>query len=202
MKHAFGLVFLATGAAASYAGNLNYFSPSLHHPSLGVSIRKVVARTYASSPWTPEQLNFTHGVASGDPYADSVILWTRAAPTSENDKSNTTVSGTAGFYTHENDDFVKASKATVCVDWKISAQKDFQNIADSGRVYTSSDIDFTIKVEAKKLKPFTRYYYQFNICNSQNNSPLGRTKTLPEKGKKVSEPIKLAVYSCSNYRTS
>ncbi|KAK0712607.1 PhoD-like phosphatase [Lasiosphaeria miniovina] len=194
-----GLVSLAAGASATFGGNLNYQSPSLHHPSLGVSIRKVVARTYATSPWTPAQLNFTHGVASGDPYSDSIILWTRAAPGSDNDKSNVTVSGYAELFTHDNDGFVKASKATVCVDWKISATKDFVKVANNGRTYTSSDVDFTVKVEAKKLKAFTTYYYQFSICNSNNTSPLGRTKTLPERKKKVSAPIKLAVYSCSNY---
>jgi hypothetical protein len=73
---------LATAAFASFAGNLNYRSPSHHHPSLGVSIRKVAARNTPTAPWDPAQLNFTHGVASGDPYDTSVILWTRAAPTS------------------------------------------------------------------------------------------------------------------------
>ncbi|KAK1760147.1 PhoD-like phosphatase-domain-containing protein [Echria macrotheca] len=199
MKYTLSLVFFSVAALASYGGNLNYHSPSLNHPSLGVSIRKVAARTYAASPWTPDQLNFTHGVASGDPLSDSVILWTRCAPALDNDKSNTTVSGHAELYTHDNDGFVRASKATVCVEWRISTSKDFAKASDEGRVYTSSDVDFTIKVEARRLKPFTTYYYQFNICDSNVTSPLGRTKTIPAKGKKVASPIKLAVYSCSNY---
>lgn len=41
--------------------------------------------------------------------------------------------------------------------------------------------------------------YQFNICNSNNVSSIGRTKTIPSKGDKVNTSIKLAVYSCSNY---
>lgn len=146
MKRTTGVLLFATGASAFYAGNINYFSPSLHHPSLGISIPKVAARTYASSPWKPEQLNFTHGVASGDPYDDSVILWTRAAPTMDNDHSNTTVSGTTGLFSHETEEFVKLSKATVCVDWKIAEDKEFEMVADEGRVWTSSDIDFTVKV--------------------------------------------------------
>ncbi|OIW25400.1 PhoD-like phosphatase [Coniochaeta ligniaria NRRL 30616] len=196
MKHAL-ILSLAGGALASFTGNINYFSPSLHHPELGVSIRKVAARTYAKSPWDPKALNFTHGVASGDPYEDSVILWTRIAPSSDNDKSNVTVSGHVDLYSHEVDDYVKASTAPVCVEWKISTAKNLKSVADSGTAYTSSDVDFTI--EAKKLKPFTTYYYQFNVCNSNNTSPLGRTKTIPAKDGKASVPIKLAVYSCSNY---
>ncbi|KAK3486750.1 PhoD-like phosphatase-domain-containing protein [Neurospora hispaniola] len=194
-----GFLLFAAGASAFYAGNINYFSPSLRHPSLGISIPKVAARTYESLPWKPEQLNFTHGVASGDPYDDSVILWTRAAPTMDNDHSNTTVSETTGLFSHETEEFVFFSKSKVCVDWKIATDEKFEKVADEGRVWTSSDIDFTVKVEAKRLFPFTTYYYQFNICDSYNNSPVGRTKTLPAKGNKVPSDIKLAVYSCSNY---
>lgn len=61
--------------SASFADNLNYGSPSLHHPSLGISIRKVAKRHDKVVEWDPETLAFTHGVASGDPYERSVILW-------------------------------------------------------------------------------------------------------------------------------
>lgn len=57
------------------------------------------------------------------------------------------------------------------------------------------------KVEAKNLEPFTTYFYQFAVCNSTNTSPLGRTKTTPKPDATVNKPVKLAVYSCSNYRT-
>ncbi|KXH44627.1 phosphodiesterase/alkaline phosphatase D [Colletotrichum salicis] len=188
---------VAAVATATYVGNLNYGSPSLHAPFLGISIRKVASRSEGSSPWTPEQLNFTHGVASGDPYDDSVILWTRVAPTMDNDRNNVTVEGTAPMYAHDNDVFVKASKSPICVDWKIgrSASMDGQPFK-SGTAYTSSDVDFTVKVEAKAL---TVYYYQFNVCNSDIKSPVGRTQTLPESGTKVKRAIKLAAYSCANY---
>jgi alkaline phosphatase D len=141
------LLPIAAVAAASFTGNLNYGSPSLHHPALGISIRKVAARTYANSPWDPAKLNFTHGVASGDPYDDSVILWTRAAPMMDNDKSNVTVNGYVDLYSHEVNDFVHASKAPVCIEWKIGTTKALdKDVADSGTAYTSSDVDFTVKV--------------------------------------------------------
>lgn len=41
---------------------------------MGIAIHKVVRRTNYESAFDPSQLNFTHGVASGDPYPDSVIL--------------------------------------------------------------------------------------------------------------------------------
>ncbi|GKT48207.1 alkaline phosphatase D [Colletotrichum spaethianum] len=193
-----GLALAAT-ASAAFSGNLNYFSPSKHHASLGVSINKVAKRTYANSHWDAAKLNFTHGVASGDPYEDSVILWTRAAPTADNDKSNVTVSGYVPLYDHSTEEYVQKSDSPVCVDWKISTSKTLEPAVDSGTVYTSSDVDYTVKVEAKKLAPYTVYYYQFSICNSNNTSPIGRTKTIPTKDGKVDTPVKLAVYSCSNY---
>lgn len=41
--------------------------------------------------------------------------------------------------------------------------------------------------------------YQFNICNSDNKSPVGRTKTVPRKNDKLKQNVKIAVYSCSNH---
>ncbi|KAI0533303.1 PhoD-like phosphatase [Xylaria digitata] len=193
------LLCFAGATSAAFVDNLNYLSPSRHHASLGVSISRVAKRTYATPHWDPNKLNFTHGVASGDPSDDSVILWTRAAPTSDNDESNVTISGYVPLYDHSTEEYVLSSNAPVCVDWKIGTSRPLNHVIDSGTVYTSSDIDYTIKVEAKKLKSFTTYYYQFAICNSKNKSPLGRTKTIPSKNDKIKKPVRLAVYSCSNY---
>ncbi|KAK1967333.1 PhoD-like phosphatase [Colletotrichum sublineola] len=195
----FAVLALAAAASGAFTGNLNYFSPSKHHASLGVSINKVAKRTYANSHWDPARLNFTHGVASGDPLEDSVILWTRAAPSADNDRSNVTVSGYVPLYDHSSEPYVEKSDSPVCVDWKISASTTLDPVVGAGAVYTSSDVDYTVKVEARKLAPFTVYYYQFSVCNSNNTSPVGRTKTIPAKGSKVDTPVKLAVYSCSNY---
>lgn len=58
-----------------------------------------------------------------------------------------------------------------------------------------------IQVEAKGLKPLTKYYYQFTVCGSKNKSPMGRTKTAPAADDDVSN-LSFAVFSCSNYRES
>ncbi len=166
------LLSVISAAAAFFAGNINYYSPSLHHASLGVSISKVAARTYASSPWDPQQLNFTHGVASGDPYEDSVILWTRVAPLnmSDNDRSNITVSGFVELYSHETEAYVQASKAPVCVEWKTATAKDFKEVVSSGTAYTSSEIDFTVKVSKCGV-------VQSIVPSSVSDSPLGGSQT-------------------------
>ncbi|KAE8147732.1 PhoD-like phosphatase-domain-containing protein [Aspergillus avenaceus] len=197
------LLALSAGALASYNANLNYRSPSLRHPHMGIDVESVHRRSLArrdEGPFNPSQLNFTHGVASGDPYADSVILWTRVAPSMEADRSNVTVSGTVGLYSHDTESFVKASAHPICIDYRVFEDKEARRVVDDGRVYTSSDIDYTIKVEASGLKPFTTYWYRFRVCNSDVISPLGRTKTAPSADDETEE-ITLAVYSCSNYPT-
>ncbi|KAI0403450.1 PhoD-like phosphatase [Xylaria palmicola] len=193
------LLWFAGAASAAFVGNLNYLSPSRHHASLGVSINKVAKRTHATPHWSPSQLDFTHGVASGDPTDNSIILWTRAAPTDDNDASNVTVSGYLPLYDHSTEQYVASSNAPVCVNWKIGISESLKRVVDSGTAYTSSDIDYTVKVEAGRLKPFTTYYYQFSICNSDNRSPIGRTKTIPSVNDKTPKPVRFAVYSCSNY---
>lgn len=55
------------------------------------------------------------------------------------------------------------------------------------------------QVEATGLKPKTKYWYQFNVCGSDNKSPMGRTKTAPTKDDDVSK-LSFAVFSCSNFR--
>lgn len=140
------LLPLASVASASWSKNLNYRSPSEHHPSLGISIHRVVKRQTPGGSYQTNQLNFTHGIASGDPYPNSIILWTRVAPTSENSNSNLTVTGYAPLFDHDNEKYVKISKSPVCVEFKIAEDKDLKHVVDTGKAFTSSDVDYTVKV--------------------------------------------------------
>jgi alkaline phosphatase D len=198
-----GAPLFALSAVATYEGNLNYGSPSRRHPSLGIDVPKVKLAKRGLNPRAvgPSKLNFTHGVASGDPYPDSVILWTRISPVLENDRSKVTVSGYAPMYNHDTEQYIKASKNPICVEYRVAADRNFSAIATKGTAYTTSDIDYTVKVEAKDLKPFTTYYYQFNVCGADTKSPVGRTKTSPAADDDVTG-IGFAVFSCSNYRKS
>lgn len=137
---------MATLASASFPRNVNYGSPSHRHPTLGIALQKIHKRNDPSHSYDAAQLNFTHGVASGDPYPDSVILWTRVAPNQDNERSNVTVEGTVPLFGHETDQYVKVSKSPVCVEFKIGEDEDLKNVCDQGKVYTSSDIDYTVKV--------------------------------------------------------
>ena len=104
------------------------------------------------------QVNFEHGVASGDPLQDRVILWTRLTP---NDAS-----------------------ARLQVSWEIALDNQFQQIIKTDKVLTSASQDFTVKVDVTGLKPDQRYFYRFIF--GDKTSPVGQTKTLPSITSKVS----------------
>lgn len=147
------LALCATTATASYGSNLNYRSPSLHHPSLGISVPKVLKRTDPAIEFAPEKLNFTHGVASGDPYATSVILWTRCSPQFDDVNDNSTVSGDVPLYNpvpvhKDTDEHKPVSKAPICLEFKVAKDEKFKKVIEKGTVYTSSDIDYTVKVRS------------------------------------------------------
>ncbi len=92
---------------------------------------------------------FYHGVASGDPLSDRVILWTRI--TSQNPSET--------------------------VGWQIATDLNFTNIVNSGSVTTDASRDYTVKVDATGLQPDTWYYYRFS--NNSVYSLTGRTRTFP-----------------------
>ena len=96
------------------------------------------------------QLSFDHGVASGDPLEDGVILWTR-------------LSG-AGEGSHR-------------LRWIVAADPSMQTVAREGSVWTDDWADYTAKVDVRGLAPGTTYYYRFEIDGVR--SPTGRTRTLP-----------------------
>ncbi|NDC42507.1 MAG: alkaline phosphatase, partial [Chitinophagia bacterium] len=93
---------------------------------------------------------FYHGVASGDPLSDRVIIWTRYTPTSP----------------------VAAS-----IDWQIATDSLFTSVVRSGTVATDSNVDYTVKVDVTGLTANTWYYYRFK--SGTIKSITGRTHTLP-----------------------
>lgn len=97
---------------------------------------------------------FHHGVASGDPLQNAVIIWTRVTPPTQ--------------------------MPSVEVSWEMSADVDFTSIIQSGSLETDSTKDYTIKVDVTGLSAGTDYFYRFKALNA--SSPIGKTKTAPESG--------------------
>jgi alkaline phosphatase D len=123
-------------------------------------------------PNDPHQAgSFEYGVASFDPTADQIILWTRVTP------------GT--------------STPKVTLTYQIATDMAFKTILKTESIDALASDDFTVSVDIRGLSSNTSYYYKFFITNTAVTSPVGQTKTLP-RGVEMNE-IKLAVCSCSSY---
>ena len=113
---------------------------------------------------------FQHGVASGDPLGDRIILWTRVTPRNP------------------------SAAQPLRVRWRLGTDPDLRRVVASGTAETAAARDFTVKVDAGGLMPGATYYYAFDVDGEQ--SPIGRTKTFPVSG---AERMRFALVSCSNY---
>lgn len=114
---------------------------------------------------------FLHGVASGDPTATTVVLWTRITP-------------------------ADGRGDPIPVDWEIAADPDFADIVSSGTVDAVAGNDFTVKVVAGGLSSFTYHWYRFTGLGA--TSIVGRTKTAPAVGQEA-DRLRFGLVSCSNY---
>ena len=117
---------------------------------LGSSIALGTLAATAQTPVRANHVFFQHSVASGDPLANSVILWTRVTPQQQED---------------------------LTVTWEISLTKTFESVVASGTHIATRAHDHTVHIDAQHLAPDTTYFYRFH-CNGQV-SPTGRTKTAP-----------------------
>lgn len=113
---------------------------------------------------------FFHGVASGDPTATTVVLWTRV-----------TVDGAGDV---------------VPLRWEVARDLAFTDVVDAGIVDARAADDYTVKPVVDGLDPFTYYYYRF--FHGPDPSITGRTKTAPAAGQDV-DRLRFGFVSCSNY---
>jgi alkaline phosphatase D len=117
----------------------------------------------------PTAPQFSYGVASGDPLADRVILWTYAK--------------------------YPDSNANVALTWQVATDSNFNSTIATGRIETSEANGFTAKVDVTGLSAGTDYFYRF-LGQSGLPSTVGTTRTLPT-GSVAS--LKFAVFSCALY---
>jgi alkaline phosphatase D len=112
----------------------------------------------AQSPHTDASPMFRHGVASGDPLDDRVVLWTRVTPPDPDVRE-------------------------VEVGWLVAADEQMTRIVRRGKARTSAARDFTIKVDAGGLDPGRHYFYAFQA--GAERSRVGRARTLPKATDRV-----------------
>lgn len=136
----------------------------------------------ADAPTDTER--FAWGVASGDPLADRVILWTRVQPP-------------------------KNPRAPLPLAWRVATDPAMTQTVAAGRAEATAERDYTLKIDAAGLEAGTTYYYRFALLphgadapadgplpHSLPHSAIGRTRTLPTG---ALERLRLAFCSCSNY---
>lgn len=103
------------------------------------------------------QVQFLHGVASGDPLQTQVIIWTRVTPAD--------------------------SSARLEVQWEVAKDAEFKHITATGKVLTTAAQDFTVKVDVTGLTAGQVYFYRFKSASTY--SITGQTKTLAKQVQSV-----------------
>ena len=101
---------------------------------------------------------FNHGVASGDPLQDRLIVWTRLTPHDGHGMED--ING----------------ELHIATDSKFAKPRVM-------KVAATADRDWTIKVDVDGLKAGTEYFNRFKVGPSV--SPVGQGRTLPEKTDEV-----------------
>lgn len=104
---------------------------------------------------------FKLGVASGEPYATSVVLWTRLAPEPLNGGGMPPVN--------------------VPVRWRVATDPKMRRIVARGSEFATPELAHSIRVVVEGLEPNTWYWYQFVV--GRDASPIGRTRTGSFTGK-------------------
>ncbi len=126
--------------------------------------------TTAASPVVSDP--FTVGVASGDPLADSVILWTRLVP--ENPLPATDVP----------------------VEWEVATDESMENLVATGTGSAIAALGHSVHVDATGLEPDTEYHYRFRVGDFE--SARARTRTFAAPGT-MPERFRFAFSSCQNW---
>ena len=112
---------------------------------------------------------FAFGVASGDPLADRVILWTHAK--------------------------IPASTASVALIWQVALDAAFTSVVRFGSLTATEATSFTAKVDVTGLTAGASYFYRF-VDAAGVVSTVGITRTLPAS---TAASVKFAVFSCALY---
>ena len=126
-------------------------------------------RPAAANAAADDGLVFAHGVASGDPTAERVVIWTR-------------VSGA------DSDERVR-------VRWTVATDPELRDIVAGGEAQADPESDWTVHVDVEGLRPATTWWYGFEARGQR--SPTGRTRTAP--GPDDGQELRLGVVSCASY---
>ncbi|MFJ7177762.1 alkaline phosphatase D family protein [Streptomyces massasporeus] len=120
---------------------------------------------------------FLHGVASGDPLPDGILLWTRVTPVPE------AIPGSGAGPDTE-------------VSWVVARDKAFTTVVAKGSTTATAASDHTVKADIRGLQPATDYWFRFSAGGT--DSPAARTRTAPAADAAV-PGLRFGVVSCANW---
>ncbi|GAB7107777.1 alkaline phosphatase D family protein [Streptomyces phaeofaciens JCM 4814] len=120
---------------------------------------------------------FLHGLASGDPLPDGVLLWTRVTPTAE-----ATPGSGLGPDTE--------------VSWIVARDKALTDVVARGSLTATAASDHTVKADVRGLAPATDYWFRFSAGGT--DSPAARTRTAPAADAAVAG-LRFGVVSCASW---
>ena len=122
---------------------------------------------------------FRHGVASGDPLPDGVLLWTRVTPAPD------AVPGSGKGPDTE-------------VGWEVAEDREFVRTVASGTATATAASDHTVKADVRGLRPATAYFFRFTAGGLP--SAVGRTRTTAAHDA-TTEGVRFGVVSCANWES-
>lgn len=121
---------------------------------------------------------FTLGVASGDPWPDGFVIWTRLAPDPLAEHGGMPM-------------------LTVPVNWEVAEDENFARVVRKGTELARPELGHSVHVELDGLSPARHYHYRFYIDGGER-SPQGRVRTAPPIGSPVSR-VRIASVGCQHY---
>lgn len=119
---------------------------------------------------------FTLGIASGDPLANGVVIWTRLAP----DPINGGGMPDASYF----------------VRWELAADPAMKEVVRKGTARARAKHGHSVHVDVRGLRPEREYWYRFRV--GTHISPIGRTRTAPRANARPAA-LTFGLVSCQRY---
>lgn len=121
---------------------------------------------------------FALGVASGDPWPDGFVIWTRLAPKPLEPHAGMPPLG-------------------VAVRWEVAEDDRFTRIVRAGEEIARPELAHSVHVEVGGLLPSRTYWYRFRV-EGADASPVGRVRTAPAPGT-LPDRVRLGLAGCQAY---
>ncbi|HEX4982072.1 MAG TPA: alkaline phosphatase D family protein [Ilumatobacteraceae bacterium] len=115
---------------------------------------------------------FTLGVASGDPLADAVVLWTRLLPADP------------------------LPAVDVEVEWDVATDAELTDVVATGSAVAVAALGHSVHIDVTGLEPETVYHYRFRVAGFE--TPAARTRTFAAPGTTPGR-FRFAFSSCQNW---